>query len=141
MQAGAPKHRLWLTPQKIKIQDLSEWVGGCAGWADGWPCSPCRRLLQDGKTALHSAADNGHVAVVEAMLASGAALVAEDKVCTLTCRLTQFCNRAVAGSTSAELLASFCDNLLKKGGSEKLTDEAIEDVLEKVRPTVLRFRN
>jgi len=43
-----------------------------------------------------------------------------------------FCNRVVSGSSSAELLASFCDNLLKKGGPEKLSDEAIEDVLEKV---------
>jgi hypothetical protein len=42
-----------------------------------------------------------------------------------------FCNKGVAGSTSAELLATFCDNLLKKGGSEKLSDEAIEDTLEK----------
>eukprot|EP01018_Ginkgo_biloba_P018328 Gb_16689 [translate_table: standard] len=43
-----------------------------------------------------------------------------------------FCNKGVAGSTSAELLATFCDNILKKGGSEKLSDEAIEDTLEKV---------
>ncbi|KAG6398607.1 hypothetical protein SASPL_140074 [Salvia splendens] len=43
-----------------------------------------------------------------------------------------FCNRGVAGSSSAELLATFCDNILKKGGSEKLSDEAIEDTLEKV---------
>ncbi|XP_021846749.1 cullin-1 [Spinacia oleracea] len=43
-----------------------------------------------------------------------------------------FLNKGVAGSTSAELLASFCDNILKKGGSEKLSDEAIEDSLEKV---------
>lgn len=43
-----------------------------------------------------------------------------------------FCNKVVAGSSSAELLASFCDNILKKGGSEKLSDEAIEDTLEKV---------
>uniref|UniRef100_A0A2P2MWE2 Cullin family profile domain-containing protein n=1 Tax=Rhizophora mucronata TaxID=61149 RepID=A0A2P2MWE2_RHIMU len=43
-----------------------------------------------------------------------------------------FCNRGVAGSLSAELLATFCDNILKKGGSEKLSDEAIEDTLEKV---------
>lgn len=43
-----------------------------------------------------------------------------------------FCNKGVAGSTSAELLATFCDNLLKKGGSEKLSDEQIEDTLEKV---------
>lgn len=43
-----------------------------------------------------------------------------------------FCNKTVAGSSSAELLASFCDNILKKGGSEKLSDEAIEETLEKV---------
>ena len=30
------------------------------------------------------------------------------------------------------MLASFCDNILKKGGSEKLSDEAIEDTLDKV---------
>ncbi|KAF6172624.1 hypothetical protein GIB67_041947, partial [Kingdonia uniflora] len=43
-----------------------------------------------------------------------------------------FCNKRVAGSSSAKLLASFCDNILKKGGSEKLSDEAIEETLEKV---------
>lgn len=43
-----------------------------------------------------------------------------------------FCNKGVAGSSSAELLATFCDNILKKGGSEKLCDEAIEETLEKV---------
>ncbi|KAL0876809.1 hypothetical protein Bca101_026514 [Brassica carinata] len=43
-----------------------------------------------------------------------------------------FCNKTVAGSSSAELLTIFCDNILKKGGSEKLSDEAIEDTLEKV---------
>ncbi|XAR61292.1 hypothetical protein NMG60_11034942 [Bertholletia excelsa] len=43
-----------------------------------------------------------------------------------------FCNKQVSGCSSAELLASFCDNILKKGGSEKLTDEAIEDTLDKV---------
>uniref|UniRef100_A0A803KZQ6 Cullin family profile domain-containing protein n=1 Tax=Chenopodium quinoa TaxID=63459 RepID=A0A803KZQ6_CHEQI len=43
-----------------------------------------------------------------------------------------FLNKGVAGSTSAELLATFCDNILKKGGSEKLSDEAIEDSLDKV---------
>ncbi|KAI3798412.1 hypothetical protein L1987_33687 [Smallanthus sonchifolius] len=41
-----------------------------------------------------------------------------------------FCSMGVAGSSSAELLATFCDNILK-GGSEKLSDEAIEDTLEK----------
>ncbi|GLT42501.1 hypothetical protein SLA2020_164970 [Shorea laevis] len=43
-----------------------------------------------------------------------------------------FCNKTVAGGSSAELLATFCDNILKKGGSEKLGDEAIEETLEKV---------
>ncbi|KAJ0601856.1 putative cullin protein, neddylation [Helianthus annuus] len=43
-----------------------------------------------------------------------------------------FCNKGVAGSSSAELLATYCDNILKKGGSEKLSDEAVEDMLDKV---------
>ncbi|CAH1420143.1 unnamed protein product [Lactuca virosa] len=42
-----------------------------------------------------------------------------------------FYNKGISGSSSAELLATFCDNILKKGGSEKLSDEAIEDTLEK----------
>ncbi|KAF6136790.1 hypothetical protein GIB67_036989, partial [Kingdonia uniflora] len=41
------------------------------------------------------------------------------------------CNKGVAGSSSEELLASFCDNIPKKGGSEKLSDEAIEETLDK----------
>lgn len=43
-----------------------------------------------------------------------------------------FCNKSILSSTSAEMLASFCDNILKKGSSEKLSDEAIEEVLDKV---------
>ncbi|KAI3794380.1 hypothetical protein L1987_37011 [Smallanthus sonchifolius] len=43
-----------------------------------------------------------------------------------------FCNMGVAGSSRAKLLATFCDDILKKGGSEKLSDEAIEDTLENV---------
>ncbi|KAI7983021.1 Cullin-1 [Camellia lanceoleosa] len=43
-----------------------------------------------------------------------------------------FCNKGVGGSSSAELLATFCDSILKKDGSEKLSDEAIEETLEKV---------
>ncbi|KAJ6962609.1 cullin-1-like isoform X1 [Populus alba x Populus x berolinensis] len=43
-----------------------------------------------------------------------------------------FCNKTVAGSSSAEQLATFCDTILRKGGSEKLSDEAIEETLEKV---------
>ncbi|CAI9776244.1 unnamed protein product [Fraxinus pennsylvanica] len=42
-----------------------------------------------------------------------------------------FCNKGVAGSSTAELLTKFGDNILKKGGSEKLSDEAIEETLEK----------
>ena len=45
-----------------------------------------------------------------------------------------FCNRGVAGNTRAELLATFCDNLLKKGSNEKLSDEDTEETLEKVGP-------
>ncbi|TVU20870.1 hypothetical protein EJB05_30471 [Eragrostis curvula] len=42
------------------------------------------------------------------------------------------CNKDVAGCTSAELLASYCDSILRKGGIEKLSDESIEENLEKV---------
>jgi len=42
------------------------------------------------------------------------------------------CNIGIAGNTSAELLATFCDDLLKKGSSEKLSDEDIEETLDKV---------
>ncbi|KAF9591384.1 hypothetical protein IFM89_004069 [Coptis chinensis] len=42
-----------------------------------------------------------------------------------------FCNKSVGSSSSAEVLSTFCDNVLKKGGSEKLSDEGIEETLEK----------
>ncbi|CAO2203520.1 unnamed protein product [Urochloa humidicola] len=42
------------------------------------------------------------------------------------------CNKDVAGCTSAELFASYCDSILRKGGTEKLSDEAIEENLDKV---------
>jgi cullin 1 len=48
-----------------------------------------------------------------------------------------FCNKDVAGCSSAESLAAFCDNILRKGGSEKLSDEAVEETLDKV--LLLRF--
>ncbi|CAN1326249.1 CUL1 [Linum perenne] len=41
------------------------------------------------------------------------------------------CNKTVGGARSAELLSIFCDNILKKGGSEKLSDEDIKGILEK----------
>ncbi|KAK4264654.1 hypothetical protein QN277_025800 [Acacia crassicarpa] len=43
------------------------------------------------------------------------------------------CNKSVTGISSSELVSTFCDNILKKGGgSEKLSDEAIDEILEKV---------
>lgn len=45
-----------------------------------------------------------------------------------------FYNKEVAGRTTAELLATFFDNILKKGGSEKLSDE---DTLEEVCITLI----
>uniref|UniRef100_A0A7N0U8X0 Cullin family profile domain-containing protein n=1 Tax=Kalanchoe fedtschenkoi TaxID=63787 RepID=A0A7N0U8X0_KALFE len=43
-----------------------------------------------------------------------------------------FCNKGVAGSSSAELLATFCDNILKKVGGGGGDEEAVEETLEKV---------
>ncbi|GMH08324.1 hypothetical protein Nepgr_010164 [Nepenthes gracilis] len=43
-----------------------------------------------------------------------------------------FCDKGVPGSSSLEILATFSNNIMKKHGSEKLTDEAIEETLEKV---------
>ena len=45
-----------------------------------------------------------------------------------------FCNKDVAGCSSAESLAAFCDNILRKGGSDKLSDESVEETLDKVQP-------
>ncbi|GJW05928.1 cullin-1-like protein [Tanacetum coccineum] len=43
-----------------------------------------------------------------------------------------FCNKTVVGCSTAELLSAYCDNILKKGSSEKLSDKAIEETLDKV---------
>jgi len=43
----------------------------------------------------------------------------------------EFVNKSVGKYTNAELMSSFCDRILKKGG-EKLSDEEVEDNLEKV---------
>ena len=37
-----------------------------------------------------------------------------------------FCNKNVAGSSSAELMASFCDNLLKKVGGTEVKGSALD---------------
>lgn len=42
-----------------------------------------------------------------------------------------FCNKKIAGATMAQLMANYCNTLLKKGG-EKLSDEATGVMLEKV---------
>eukprot|EP00316_Scyphosphaera_apsteinii_P011384 CAMPEP_0119338308 /NCGR_PEP_ID=MMETSP1333-20130426/95746_1 /TAXON_ID=418940 /ORGANISM="Scyphosphaera apsteinii, Strain RCC1455" /LENGTH=698 /DNA_ID=CAMNT_0007349543 /DNA_START=233 /DNA_END=2329 /DNA_ORIENTATION=- len=42
-----------------------------------------------------------------------------------------FVNKDIGKTSTAELLSNFCDNLLKKSG-ERLSDEALEDKLEKV---------
>ena len=45
-----------------------------------------------------------------------------------------FCNKKVAGSSSAELLATFCDNLFKKAGNDKSNDDStIESTIDNVR--------
>ncbi|KAL0714315.1 hypothetical protein Bca4012_021294 [Brassica carinata] len=44
-----------------------------------------------------------------------------------------FCNKKVAGSSSAELLATFCDNLFSKAGNDKSNDEStIESTIDNV---------
>lgn len=43
-----------------------------------------------------------------------------------------FCNKRVGDSSPAEMLANYCDSLLRKGGAEKMTDEMLEESLEKV---------
>jgi len=43
-----------------------------------------------------------------------------------------FCNKGVAGNSTAQLLADFADKLLRKGGAEKLSDEKMEQTLDKI---------
>jgi cullin 1 len=47
----------------------------------------------------------------------------------------EFVNKDVGKFKNADLMSSFCDRILKKGG-EKLSDEEVEDNLEKVRTHV-----
>lgn len=54
-----------------------------------------------------------------------------------------FCNKklAIEGATTEtaqvpELFAAFCDTLLKKGSGDKLSDDQIEESLDKVRTRV-----
>ncbi|KAL8031552.1 hypothetical protein ABFX02_13G033600 [Erythranthe guttata] len=43
-----------------------------------------------------------------------------------------FCNQVVCGTSNADHLASYCDYILKKGGSEKISDEAIDESMDKI---------
>jgi cullin 1 len=43
-----------------------------------------------------------------------------------------FCNKQVTGASVAELMASFCDTLLRKSGGERLSEEDLDAVLDKV---------
>lgn len=43
-----------------------------------------------------------------------------------------FCHKTVGGFSISEQLVTFCDNVLKNSGNEKLSDEAIDETLEKV---------
>ncbi|KAL6784868.1 CUL2 [Auxenochlorella protothecoides x Auxenochlorella symbiontica] len=44
-----------------------------------------------------------------------------------------FCNKQIGRATVAEAMASFCDSLLRKGStSEKLTDDEVESLLDRV---------
>ncbi|WZZ84119.1 hypothetical protein YC2023_104691 [Brassica napus] len=44
-----------------------------------------------------------------------------------------FCNKKVAGSSSAEMLATFCDNLFKKAANDKSNDDStIESTIDNV---------
>ncbi|RZC74922.1 hypothetical protein C5167_050408 [Papaver somniferum] len=45
----------------------------------------------------------------------------------------EFCNKDVGGSSVAELFSTFSDGILRKGGSsEKLSDDAIEETLDRI---------
>lgn len=43
-----------------------------------------------------------------------------------------FCNRSVGGAPVSELMAKYADTLLKRGGADKLTDDAADEALDKV---------
>ncbi|URE28567.1 Cullin 1 [Musa troglodytarum] len=48
-----------------------------------------------------------------------------------------FCNKGFSGNSCVELLATFCDNTLKKGGT-KNPSEAVEETMEKVTTIPIR---
>ncbi|KAH9738164.1 Cullin-1 [Citrus sinensis] len=43
-----------------------------------------------------------------------------------------FCNESIVEISSAEILATFCDNLFKNSDAEKLSDETVERTMDKV---------
>ncbi|VFQ70077.1 unnamed protein product [Cuscuta campestris] len=72
------------------------------------------KQAEDG--ASHKKADKKHVRMHEQALKKA---------------FENFFNKGVAGSSTPELLATFCDIILNKEGSEKLSDEVTEETLEK----------
>ncbi|GMY16843.1 cullin-1 [Fagus crenata] len=95
-------------------------------------------LVQQAEDAASSQAANG--AGVQEQVLIRKIIELHNKYCFLTDSLFQNALKVVleescktvTGHSTAELLATFCDNVLKKGGSEKLSDEAIDETLEKV---------
>uniref|UniRef100_A0A2N9EC23 Cullin family profile domain-containing protein n=1 Tax=Fagus sylvatica TaxID=28930 RepID=A0A2N9EC23_FAGSY len=96
-------------------------------------------LVQQAEDAASSQAANG--AGVQEQVLIRKIIELHDKYCFLTHSLFQNALKVVleescktvTGHSTAELLATFCDNVLKNCGSEKLSDEAIEEeTLEKV---------
>ncbi|KAG2267493.1 hypothetical protein Bca52824_062048 [Brassica carinata] len=78
------------------------------------------------------AAANG--SLVEAQVLVGKIIDLHEKymVYALKEAFEVFCNKKVAGSSSAELVANFCDSLFKKSGNDKLSDEAMEATIDNV---------
>ncbi|KAJ1283771.1 hypothetical protein BS78_03G152000 [Paspalum vaginatum] len=49
------------------------------------------------------------------------------------------CNKNVAGCSSAEMFSTYCDSILKKGGTEKLSDEELKRTLTRHGYTAILF--
>jgi cullin 1 len=58
--------------------------------------------------------------------------------CALKDAFVELVNRNVGKFTTAELISSFCDRIMKTGSTEKLSDSEIETFLEKVLATPFR---
>lgn len=50
------------------------------------------------------------------------------------------CNESIVEISSAEILATFCDNLFKNSDAEKLSDETVEGTMDKVIALLVYFK-